>query len=485
MKVDYTKYPNIPEGCSTNYNKRRKVYQVYRDNWVYDEEKGKKVNKRITFGQIKDGVFTFGKLYLARKENEELVAKLMEKDKATKRAEANGKAVADHVGKLAQESELDQRQQSKVSYPIEPIALSALISALAGNTDCNSICQLHADNKAFFDQLYPDAKDHKLSHDLVYRALLKVEAKRFNAFYDRIISPLIKPAQKRVLAADGQAVKATYVNDSYSKKKKSYMLMSFYDVASRVCRLHQVIDSKTNEITVGPAMLQDLDIRDAIITADAMNCQYGFVKAIREGGADYCLCVKDNQKKALKELRNCFATTHSDQIATFSDPGDLAHGRVESRSVSVIKGSLLSIEMKEKWQDLSDGAVIRVRRTRTQKTTGKTSIEEHFYISSLPATENTAKEFGEIIRAHWAIENKLHWALDINFLQDRTQASDPTYISNRSSLNKLALAMLEHYRYWLWELGKTADLLSIKATMLRCRQRDCAIECIACSQGLI
>ena len=77
MKVDYDKFPDIPPGYSTNYNKARDVYQVYRDCRVTDPTTGKKINKRETIGQIKDGKFSYSKLYLARQENMRLEQQLL------------------------------------------------------------------------------------------------------------------------------------------------------------------------------------------------------------------------------------------------------------------------------------------------------------------------------------------------------------------------------------------------------------------------
>ena len=98
---------------------------------------------------------------------------------------------------------------------------------------------------------------------------------------------------------------------------------------------------------------------------------------------------------------------------------------------------------------------------------------------------SVAQKLYSIIRSHWAVENKLHWVLDVNFNQDRMQATDENYITNRAALNKLALAMLEHYRYWLWETGVVDTLPTIRQMQMRCRNFDEALQCIACSQGLL
>ena len=139
MKVDYDKFPDIPPGYSTNYNKARDVYQVYRDCRVTDPTTGKKINKRETIGQIKDGKFSFSKLYLTRQENMKLEQQLQG---STDKSEATARSVAEKVAEAVKDSKLDQRQTTKVVFPIEPIVLAALVSAMTGETDCSSITQL-------------------------------------------------------------------------------------------------------------------------------------------------------------------------------------------------------------------------------------------------------------------------------------------------------------------------------------------------------
>ena len=482
MKVDYSKYPDIPPGYSTNFNKTRNVYQVYRDYREFDKARGKSVTRRETIGQIKDGKFSYSKLYLARQKNAKLEAKLTgTRQETDNKAESLTKKMHDVV----KETKLDQRQRAKVIYPIEPIVLAALMSALSGETDCVAICQLINEHASFCRRHFPDLPQQEVTHDTVYRALLKIKPEHFDAFYQRIIERLVYKTSDRVIAADGQACRATGKVSEGSNKRNGYMLMNFFDSLNNTCLSQMIISDKTNEITVGPKMLESLDIKDCIISADAMSCQISFVAAVLAGGADYCLAVKGNQDKSLKELRSLFMTTQEDQIEVYSTEDQLDHGRIEKRTVSLIRGSLLSAPLRHKWSGLEQGCVIRVRSQRTFKSTGQTEGDERFYISSLPVHKRSAQRLGEIVRTHWAVENRLHWVLDMHFDQDRMQATDSDYISNRVALNKLALAMLENYRYWLWEKGKTCDVLSIKSTMRHCHNFDNALSCLAWSQGVV
>ena len=495
MQVDYAKFPDIPPGCQLNAKPGRPgEYQVFREHREIDPETGEKKNVRETLGLIKDGKFVMSKLWLERQEHlklldevkmlRELVGKMGSQVQALK--ELSGE-VQRNISTAAKETHLEQRNPQRTTYPLEAIAIGALVSALTGASSCADISQTINSNKDRFCFFFKDIPYQDVSHDIVYRAFMQVKSERFDAFYQHLLAPMIQKTPYRIISGDGQAIRATGLSSSNgsSSEDRAYMLMNFYDSSNHACLAQQLIEKKTNEIAVGPTMLENLDIRDAVITADAMSCQVGFVNAVVNGGADYCLSLKGNQDRSWSEVSCLFATTHSDQIETYADEVTLAHGRIENRIVSVIRGSLLSPTLKQKWLGLEDGSIVKVRRTVEFKRSGKKTAEDSYYISSLAPNAGVAQTLCRVIRSHWAIENNLHWVLDVNFIQDRTQAIDKDYITNRAALNKLALAMLEHYRFWLWEMGVVKTLPSIRQMQMRCRNFDEALQCIACSQGLL
>lgn len=519
MKVNYQKFPEIPQGCQLNYNKLRDTYQVFREYRVTDSSTGKRKTVRESIGQIKNNGFTFSKLYLERKKNRELKEKLEEinTDKISERSDAinndgnaenfnevcayenseNFSKAVDKISASLKRSDVEARKLERIVYPLEPIAQAAIMSSLSGSSDCHEIAQYLNENKEYFDCFHEGIPEKPLTHDIVYRAFLKISSQKFESFYEQILSFLLNRVPEnsvvrdeagkpiRIICADGQAIRATSKGTDTTGHNDSYMLMNFYDINRKICIKQKLIEKKTNEISVGPKMLDSLDIKNAIVTADAMSCQMRFVESVLNGSADYCLALKGNQEKSWDEVRVLFLTTHPDQIVTLTGDTDLNHGRIEKRDISLIKGSLLSSVLLEKWMGLRDGCVIKVTSEKVVKKTGAAQTEERYYISSLPCNLNSAKTLREVIRSHWKIENNLHWLLDVNFLQDRMQATDESYITNRAALNKMALAMLEHYRFWLWNKGKTSEVLSIKAVRQRCRKPDFALECIACSQGFL
>ncbi len=182
------------------------------------------------------------------------------------------------------------------------------------------------------------------------------------------------------------------------------MLMNCYDTNSRICLSQMLIAEKTNEIIVVPTMLENIAIKDCVITADAVNCQWSFVEKMHGAGADFCWALKCNQDKASNEVFRLFVTTHLDQIQEYVADCELNHDRIEERTVSLIGGHLLSDPIRRKWKGFENSCVVRVRAMRTFKTTGTKTADDWYYICLLLAEEHAAKRIGEVVRSHWAIE---------------------------------------------------------------------------------
>lgn len=498
MKVDYEKFPEIPAGCQLNYNKKTKLYQVFRETRSKDPETGKTVVTRETLGSIRDDVWRPSKGWQDREKLRKLEQKCLELQQQCadlKRGAAleqdakerpiinSAKAVASKITDAAAVSKLDARQAGKTQIKLPAVATTAVLSALAGNTDALSISNYIETHRALFRKYLPDIADQSFSHDVVRKSLILAEPAHFKVFYSEMIARLISDQQDRVICADGQVICASGKRQKDKPGKRRAYMMNVYDSAGRVCLATELIDSKTNEITVGYRMLMDLELKGSIVTADAMNCQVCFIDTVIEKGADYAISLKGNQDATLNDVMNVFNTAHPDNIITKTYGPELEHGRLENREVSVISGKFLSQPLKSKWTGLEDGCAVRVRKEVCDKAAGNDTDEYSYYICSIPGDIDNIDRVYTGIRSHWHIENKLHYVLDVNWSQDAMQAKNPVYIANRSTLNKLALAMVENYRFWLCETGRLKSLkaVSIKQLQLRCRNPEIALECMAAS----
>ena len=194
------------------------------------------------------------------------------------------------------------------------------------------------------------------------------------------------------------------------------------------------MDEKSNEITAIPALLKLLTVKGCIITIDAMGCQKSIAEAIIDKQADYVLMVKDNQKGLKEQVEKVF-DLNSKTVADMTF--DAGHGRIEQRICQAID-DLAFLDDKEDWPGLK--SIVKLISERTDKRSGKKSIETRYYISSLPAKP---KVIGKAVRSHWAIENNLHWTLDVVFKEDNALKKKGNSALNYNVIAKMALTIIE------------------------------------------
>jgi predicted transposase YbfD/YdcC len=195
------------------------------------------------------------------------------------------------------------------------------------------------------------------------------------------------------------------------------------------------VDEKSNEITAIPRLLDLLVIKGCIVTIDAMGCQKDIATKIIEKEADYLLALKGNQGNLLEQVKDSFRFL---PVVSVDEQLDSGHGRVETRRCSVIS-DLSMIEAKEEWNDLR--SLVKIESERYIKSTGRTEKETRLYISSLPAD---AKLINQSVRAHWSVENSLHWIPDVGFNEDAGRKRTGFAAQNYSLISRIALNLLQN-----------------------------------------
>ncbi|MEP7289674.1 MAG: ISAs1 family transposase, partial [Chloroflexota bacterium] len=197
------------------------------------------------------------------------------------------------------------------------------------------------------------------------------------------------------------------------------------------------VANKANEIVAIPQLLELLTVQGCIITMDAMGCQKKIVEAIRTRQADYVVTVKGNQPKLSHRLQAAFAA--QDRLDAWPEgvirTEATAHRRHEIRRCCVLPDSHLQ---DLGWRDCQ--TPVRLERTTTRA--GKVSLQTHYYISSLPPQ---AAGLLHAIRAHWGIENRCHWILDVVFKEDASRSRLRFAGDNLAVLRKVALNLLHQH----------------------------------------
>lgn len=199
------------------------------------------------------------------------------------------------------------------------------------------------------------------------------------------------------------------------------------------------VDSKSNEITAIPPLLELLDLRGALVTIDAMGCQKEIAKEIVSRGGDYLLAVKGNQEHLLQDVEATVERALNDETSRHTvlqhNTTERGHGREENRSYVVIH-DVTRIREREAWSKLKTVAMCCTERT----VKGETTSEVRFYISS---RKLGVRAFAKAVRGHWRIENNLHWQLDISLHEDKSTIRNRHAAENVALMRKLALSLLK------------------------------------------
>ena len=264
------------------------------------------------------------------------------------------------------------------------------------------------------------------------------------------MATLFPKADNEIIAIDGKTLRGS--GDKASNKDPLHILNA-WAVRNGISVGQMEVGSKTNEITVVPKLLEMLDVKGATITSDALNCQKEIAKKICESGADYVLAVKGNQD----QLYQAIATRVEDGLAetegTFLQTIEKGHGRVETRTYHSIEAGEW-LPTKDSWTNLKS---IGVAISDVYKA-GKNTAEVRLFICSFAPD---AKRLAEAVRGHWAVENKLHWVLDVTFGEDASKKRKDNAPRNFSLIRKFALNLLKRDG----TKGRTGPMKRIKAAI--------------------
>lgn len=325
----------------------------------------------------------------------------------------------------------DFRRSHKQLYDLESILLIGIISVICGADSWNEM-ESYAQSKEEFLRTFLDLPNGIPSHDTFNRVFSNIDSAQFEACFINWVNTLLELQPKEIVAIDGKTIRGAKAN---GKKSPVHMVSAWANDNNLV--IGQVkVSEKSNEITAIPKLLEVLSIQDSIVTIDAMGCQTEIASAITAKQADYILAVKGNQKQLLEHIEDEFKFGKT--IQTTIDE-DLDHGRIETRKCSMIN-DFQFIPIENNWNKLT--TIIKVESIREFKNSEKnTETATRYYISSLKAKP---EDFQKAIRSHWAIENKLHWTLDVAFSEDASRKRTANASQNFSILNKIALNLLKN-----------------------------------------
>lgn len=325
------------------------------------------------------------------------------------------------------------------------IAICALICGADGWSGVEEFGQSKAKWFATFLQL-----PHGIpSHDTFGRVFAALDPQALERCFENWVAALARTCGGKLVSFDGKSLRQSFAH-AWDKSGMAHLVSAFVGANRLVLGQLAVPQAgadeeqrRGNEITVLPKLLELLDLKGATVTVDAIGCQRALAEKVLEKEADYVLCAKDNQPTLLRRVKASMELAILEGLA--QTPGKFFrevegdHGRIETRRVWVTDAAAwLGKQLLAQWPGLASIACVeRVREVIG----GKTETERHYYISSVPDCD--AATMAGAVRGHWAIENQLHWHLDVSFDEDACRVRKDHGPENLSRLRRIALNLLQ------------------------------------------
>lgn len=282
------------------------------------------------------------------------------------------------------------------------------------------------------------------SHDTIARVFAALDAHHFESCFISWVKTIRLPGRD-VIAIDG---KTSCASHNKHKGINALHMVSAWAVDNRLCLGQVRTAEKSNEIEAMPRLLQMLDIKDCIVTADAMGCQKEIAATIKNKGADYVLTLKDNQLSLSRSVKNIFdlgdITTYEamhyrkqiEKIRGSKNRGE--HGRVETRKYTLVTAKDAH-SFGLRWPGLVSLGRLEVTRTVKSKDVTRST---RYFLTSLNYQQ--MDEFMKAARRHWEVEINLHWSLDVSFADDVNRARTGNSAENLSIIKRIALNLLKN-----------------------------------------
>ncbi len=362
----------------------------------------------------------------------------------------DGEALAEAVVFLGYFKDLpDPRQRGKVVYPLAEVLLLCLLAVLAGAETITDITRFGEKKLDLLRRFRPFAAGTP-AHDHLGDILATLDAEAFQRCFVAWVAALIG-VPEGVVAIDGKTVRR-----SKGAAKDAIHMVSAFAARQRLVLGQVKVADKANEIVAIPRLLDMLAIEGAVVTIDAMGCQRAIAQKIVDKKADYILALKGNQG-SLREDVELFAAEQKandfkNTTITRHQTVDGDHGRVETRDIIVIH-DVAWLQERHAWPALA--GVVMVHSTRVipgpTRDADKIERETRFYITSLALI---ASLIGPLVRDHWAVENSLHWVLDMVFRDDECRLRTDHAPANFTTLKHMALNLIRR--------AKTKDSIRLR-----------------------
>jgi predicted transposase YbfD/YdcC len=329
----------------------------------------------------------------------------------------------------------DPRCAGKVQHRLLDIVVIAVCAVIACAESFEDMALYGRSKRSWLQQFLP--LPHGIpSHDTFRRVFLLLEPQAFATCFQTWTQSLTQPLPREVIAIDGKAVRGSW---DRQEQRGPLHVVSAWATEQGLALAQQSVEAKSNEITAIPLLLANLHLKNTLVTLDAMGCQTNIAQQILDQEADYLLVLKANHRHDYKAVQAHFldgSRPYPSVQRLLYDAFDESHGRVVRRRVFASQEPIL-LQALSSWPGLQ--MVLAVESIRSVTAQAKAETQMRYFLCS--AADDPVLLAGAI-RRHWAIENSLHWVLDVTFGEDESRVREQNAVRNWALLRKMALNLL-------------------------------------------